>query len=68
MALGSLWFLVSWGSQFSTTLWHIGHIEHQFNFFTPSITEMKEAFTMPVGNRKVDQPRVIPSRALPSGV
>ena len=49
MALGSLWFLVSWGSQFSTTLWHIGHIEHQFNFFTPSIMGMKEALTMPIG-------------------
>jgi ATP-binding cassette subfamily B protein len=49
MARGSLWFLVAWGSQFSTTLWHIGHIEHQFNFFTPSIMGMKEALTMPVG-------------------
>lgn len=49
MEAGSLWFLVAWGSQFSTTLWHIGHIEHQFNFFTPSIMSMKEALTMPVG-------------------
>ena len=49
MALGSLWFLVAWGSQFSTTLWHIGHIEHQFNFFTPSIMAMKQALTMPIG-------------------
>ena len=49
MARGSLWFLVAWGSQFSTTLWHIGHIEHQFNFFTPSIMAMKDALTMPVG-------------------
>ena len=56
MALGSLWFLVSWGSQFSTTLWHIGHIEHQFNFFTPSIMGMKEALTMPVGIRTVEEP------------
>src|SRR4029450_2123307 len=48
---GSLWFLVAWGSQFSTTLWHIGHIEHQFNFCTPSIMGMKEALTMPVGLR-----------------
>src|SRR5262245_45929789 len=47
MARGSLWFLVAWGSQFSTTLWHLGHIEHQFNFFTPSIMSMKEALTMP---------------------
>ena len=59
MALGSLWFLVSWGSQFSTTLWHIGHIEHQFNFFTPSIMGMKEALTMPVGIRRSEKPRVI---------
>jgi len=49
MARGSLWFLVAWGSQFSTTLWHIGHIEHQFNFFTPSIMGMKDALTMPIG-------------------
>src|SRR5262245_14662845 len=47
MARGSLWFLTAWGSQFSTTLWHLGHIEHQFNFFTPSIMSMKEALTMP---------------------
>lgn len=59
MALGSLWFLVSWGSQFSTTLWHIGHIEHQFNFFTPSIMGMKEALTMPVGIRAIEQPRAV---------
>src|SRR5262245_60060698 len=59
MALGSLWFLVSWGSQFSTTLWHIGHIEHQFNFFTPSIMGMKEALTMPVGIRTVEEPHKI---------
>jgi len=59
MALGSLWFLVSWGSQFSTTLWHIGHIEHQFNFFTPSIMGMKEALTMPIGLRTFEQPTAI---------
>jgi len=57
MARGSLWFLVAWGSQFSTTLWHIGHIEHQFNFFTPSIMSMKEALTMPAGIVTVEQPR-----------
>ncbi len=57
MAAGSLWFLVAWGSQFSTTLWHIGHIEHQFNFFTPSIISMKEALTMPVGFEAVVQPK-----------
>jgi ATP-binding cassette subfamily B protein len=49
MARGSLWFLAAWSSQFSTTLWHIGHIEHQFNFFTPSIMAMKQALTMPRG-------------------
>src|SRR5678815_2759945 len=59
MALGSLWFLVAWGSQFSTTLWHIGHIEHQFNFFTPSIMGMKEALTMPVGLRVVEKPQPV---------
>jgi len=59
MALGSLWFLVSWGSQFSTTLWHIGHIEHQFNFFTPSIMGMKEALTMPKGIGTCDAPTAI---------
>jgi ABC-type multidrug transport system fused ATPase/permease subunit len=59
MALGSLWFLVSWGSQFSTTLWHIGHIEHQFNFFTPSIMGMKEALTMPLGIDRVENPAVV---------
>jgi ATP-binding cassette subfamily B protein len=59
MALGSLWFLVAWGSQFSTTLWHIGHIEHQFNFFTPSIMGMKEALTMPVGIRRAAEPQAI---------
>jgi ABC-type multidrug transport system fused ATPase/permease subunit len=56
MAVGSLWFLVAWSSQFSTTLWHIGHIEHQFNFFTPSIMSMKEALTMPVGLEVVEDP------------
>ena len=56
MARGSLWFLVAWGSQFSTTLWHIGHIEHQFNFFTPSIMAMKEALTMPVGIQVSEHP------------
>jgi ATP-binding cassette subfamily B protein len=59
MALGSLWFLVAWGSQFSTTLWHIGHIEHQFNFFTPSIMGMKEALTMPLGLRVVEKPKPV---------
>jgi ABC-type multidrug transport system fused ATPase/permease subunit len=59
MALGSLWFLVSWGSQFSTTLWHIGHIEHQFNFYTPSIMGMKEALTVPIGLRTFEQPTAI---------
>jgi ATP-binding cassette, subfamily B, heavy metal transporter len=59
MALGSLWFLVSWGSQFSTTLWHIGHIEHQFNFYTPSIMGMKEALTMPIGLRTSEEPTAI---------
>ena len=59
MAAGSLWFLVAWGSQFSTTLWHIGHIEHQFNFFTPSIMSMKDALTMPVGFRPVSEPTVM---------
>jgi ATP-binding cassette subfamily B protein len=59
MALGSLWFLVAWGSQFSTTLWHIGHIEHQFNFFTPSIMGMKEALTMPLGLRVVEKPKTV---------
>src|SRR5215467_10845048 len=59
MARGSLWFLVAWGSQFSTTLWHIGHIEHQFNFFTPSIMSMKEALTMPVGIATVEQPKAV---------
>ena len=69
MALGSLWFLVSWGSQFSTTLWHIGHIEHQFNFFTPSIMGMKEALTMPVGIRRAEDAQSDhASPALPSGV
>jgi ABC-type multidrug transport system fused ATPase/permease subunit len=57
MARGSLWFLTAWGSQFSTTLWHIGHIEHQFNFFTPSIMSMKEALTMPSGIRTIETPR-----------
>lgn len=57
MARGSLWFLVAWGSQFSTTLWHIGHIEHQFNFFTPSIMSMKEALTMPAGIATVEEPQ-----------
>lgn len=57
MAAGSLWFLVAWGSQFSTTLWHVGHIEHQVNFFTPSILSMKEALTMPVGFTPVEEPR-----------
>src|SRR5262245_26461878 len=56
MALGSLWFLVAWGSQFSTTLWHLGHIEHQFNFFTPSILAMKEALSMPLGLQVTGQP------------
>jgi ATP-binding cassette, subfamily B, heavy metal transporter len=59
MALGSLWFLVSWGSQFSTTLWHIGHIEHQFNFFTPSIMGMKEALTMPKGIGTCEAPAAV---------
>lgn len=59
MALGSLWFLVSWGSQFSTTLWHIGHIEHQFNFFTPSIIGMKEALTMPKGFGTCEEPSAV---------
>jgi len=59
MALGSLWFLVAWGSQFSTTLWHIGHIEHQFNFFTPSIMGMKEALTMPRGLGLVEEPKTV---------
>jgi ATP-binding cassette subfamily B protein len=59
MARGSLWFLVAWGSQFSTTLWHIGHIEHQFNFFTPSIMSMKEALTMPVGIATVQEPKPV---------
>jgi len=64
MALGSLWFLVSWGSQFSTTLWHIGHIEHQFNFFTPSIMGMKEALTMPKGIGTCEEPiAVTPAQA-----
>jgi ABC-type multidrug transport system fused ATPase/permease subunit len=57
MARGSLWFLVAWGSQFSTTLWHIGHIEHQFNFFTPSIMSMKEALTMPAGIARAEEPK-----------
>jgi ABC-type multidrug transport system fused ATPase/permease subunit len=61
MALGSLWFLVAWGSQFSTTLWHIGHIEHQFNFFTPSIMGMKEALTMPVGIGVSEKPVAVTS-------
>jgi len=59
MARGSLWFLTAWGSQFSTTLWHIGHIEHQFNFFTPSIMSMKEALTMPAGIRTVETPEPV---------
>jgi ABC-type multidrug transport system fused ATPase/permease subunit len=59
MARGSLWFLTAWGSQFSTTLWHIGHIEHQFNFFTPSIMSMKEALTMPSGIRTIEAPRPV---------
>lgn len=59
MARGSLWFLTAWGSQFSTTLWHIGHIEHQFNFFTPSIMSMKEALTMPAGICTIEAPRPI---------
>jgi ABC-type multidrug transport system fused ATPase/permease subunit len=59
MARGSLWFLTAWGSQFSTTLWHIGHIEHQFNFFTPSIMSMKEALTMPAGIRTVEAPQPV---------
>jgi ATP-binding cassette subfamily B protein len=59
MARGSLWFLTAWGSQFSTTLWHIGHIEHQFNFFTPSIMSMKEALTMPTGIRTVETPKPV---------
>lgn len=63
MARGSLWFLTAWGSQFSTTLWHIGHIEHQFNFFTPSIMSMKQALTMPTGIRSVEVPeRVTPAQ------
>ena len=59
MEPGSLWFLVAWGSQFSTTLWHLGHIEHQFNFFTPSIMSMKEALTMPVGLEIAAHPRPV---------
>ena len=59
MERGSLWFLVAWGSQFSTTLWHIGHIEHQFNFFTPSIMGMKEALTMPAGIRTFEAPKAV---------
>jgi len=59
MERGSLWFLVAWGSQFSTTLWHIGHIEHQFNFFTPSIMGMKEALTMPAGIRTFETPKAV---------
>ena len=62
MALGSLWFLVSWGTQFSTTLWHIGHIEHQFNFYTPSIMGMKEALTMPKGIGMCE----VPSEVMPA--
>jgi len=59
MARGALWFLTAWGSQFSTTLWHIGHIEHQFNFFTPSIMSMKEALTMPSGIHTIESPNVV---------
>lgn len=59
MAVGSLWFLVAWSSQFSTTLWHIGHIEHQFNFFAPSVMSMKDALTMPVGLELAPRPVVV---------
>lgn len=60
MSMGVFWFLSAWGAQLINNLWSISHIEHQLNFYTPSILAMKEALTLPIGISIPSDPMRLP--------